>query len=97
MASLKLTVLELLAKCGEMTVQELRARTDLLMMDAVRHDLEVENLVTDKLEIEYTPGHLLCNTHPSKIFAGSAVTLTDAKKVTHSNGLLSTASSQSRL
>ena len=69
LASLKLTVLELLATCGEVTVQELWARTDFLMTDAVSHNLEVENLVSEKLEMEHTPGHLLCNTHPSLMFS----------------------------
>jgi hypothetical protein len=46
LAALKLTVLELLATCGEVTVEELWARTDFLMSDAVSHNLEVESLVS---------------------------------------------------
>ena len=65
LASLKLTVLELLATCGE----ELWARTDFLLMDAVSHNLEVTNLVSDKLEMEYNSGHFLFNTHPSLMFS----------------------------
>ena len=39
LASLKLTILELLAACGEVTVQQLWARTDFLMTDSVSHNL----------------------------------------------------------
>ena len=62
LAALKLTVLDVLATCSSVTVEELWARTDFIMTDSVSHNLEVENLVSEELDMEYTPGHLLCHT-----------------------------------
>ena len=69
LAALKLTVLDVLATCGNVTVEELWARTDFIMTDSVSHNLEVENLVSEELDMEYTPGHLLCHTHPALMFS----------------------------
>ena len=69
LAALKLTVLEVLATCGNTTMEELWSRTDFIMTDSVSHNLEVENLVSDELDMEYTPGHLLCHTHPALMFS----------------------------
>ena len=69
LAALKLTVLELLATCGNTSMEELWARTDFIMTDSVSHNLEVENLVSNELDMSYKPGHLLCHTHPALMFS----------------------------
>ena len=69
LTALKLTVLELLATCGGVSVEELWRRTDFIMTDSVSHNLEVETMVSEELEMDYTPGHLLCQTHPSLMFS----------------------------
>ena len=69
LAAIKLTVLEILAMCGEVTVEELWARTDFFTTDSVSHNLEVETMISEELGMEQTPGHLLCKTHPSLMFS----------------------------
>ena len=66
---MKLTVLELLATCGNTTMEELWSRTDFIMTDSVSHNLEVGNLVSDELDMDYSPGHRLCHTHPALMFS----------------------------
>ena len=65
LAELKLTILSLLAVCGGCTRESLWEKVDFVMTDSVSHNLMVEDIVSEELEVEHTPGHLLCQVHPS--------------------------------
>ena len=68
LAELKLTILSLLAVCGGCTRESLWEKVDFVMTDSVSHNLMVEDIVSEELEVEHTPGHLLCQVHPSLMF-----------------------------
>ena len=38
------------------------------MTDSVSHNREVEDLVSESLDVDHLPSHLLCNVHPSLMF-----------------------------
>ena len=68
LAELKLTVLNFLAVCGGVTKEALWEKIDFVMTDSVSHNMGVEDIVSDVLEVEHTPEHLLCQVHPSLMF-----------------------------
>ena len=67
-ANLKLTILSILATCGGVTRQVLWSKVDFLMTDSVSHNKGVVEIVTEALEVDHLPSHLLCNVHPSLMF-----------------------------
>ena len=75
LADLKLTVLSILATCGEVTRQVLWTKVDFVMTDSVSHNKGVEQLVADELEVDHVPSHLLCNVHPSLMFTRETLKL----------------------
>ena len=68
LADLKLTLLSILATCGDVTRQNLWTKVDFVMTDSVSHNKGVEELVAKALELDHMPSHLLCNVHPSLMF-----------------------------
>lgn len=68
LTELKVTILAILATCGNVTRQNLWTKIDFSMTDSVNHNKGVEELVAKALEIDHLPAHLLCNVHPSLMF-----------------------------
>ena len=68
LAELKITILHLLAVCGGVTKEVLWEKIDFVMTDSVSHNMMVEDIVSEALDVEHTPGHLLCQVHPSLMF-----------------------------
>ena len=68
LAELKLTVLSMLAVCGGCTRESLWEKIDFVMTDSVSHNLGVEDIVSEELEVDHLPDHLLCQVHPSLMF-----------------------------
>ena len=68
LADLKLTVLQLLSITSNVSVEALWEKIDFVMGDGTAHNLGVEEIVAEKLEVEHVPGHLLCQVHPSLMF-----------------------------
>ena len=68
LAELKLTILSLLALCGDVPREEIWKRIDFCMTDSTAHNFGVDDIVAGKLNVEHTPSHLLCQTHPSLMF-----------------------------
>ena len=68
LAELKITILNILAVCGGVTSETLWEKIDFVMTDSVSHNMMVEQIVSEKLDVEHTPEHLLCQVHPSLMF-----------------------------
>ena len=68
LAELKLTMLTILAVCGGVTKEALWEKIDFVMTDSVSHNMMVEDIVSEALDVEHTPEHLLCQVHPSLMF-----------------------------
>ena len=73
LADLKLTVLQLLSVTSGVSVEALWERIDFVMGDGTAHNMGVEKIVAEKLEVEHLPGHLLCQVHPALMFSRELV------------------------
>ena len=73
LADLKLTVLQLLSVTSGVSVEALWEKIDFVMGDGTAHNLGVEEIVANKLELEHLPGHLLCQVHPALMFGRELV------------------------
>ncbi len=61
---LKLTTLHLLSAVSGVSVETLFSKLDFVMTDSTAHNMEVEKLVAEELNLDHIPEHLLCHTHP---------------------------------
>ena len=63
---LEITMLKMLeALCGhKYSAQDILKKISFVMTDSTSHNLNVINLVCEELEVDETPGTLLCNVHP---------------------------------
>ena len=68
MADLKIIVLNLLVVCWRYETVSLWNKVDFLMTDSTSHNMEVETIVSEKLNTDHLPDHLLCEVHPSLMF-----------------------------
>ena len=71
LADLKVLTFEMLEKCSGIPAKDLFAKIDFIMTDQTSHNLKVEDLVCDKLDVEEQyrdKFHLFCNVHPSLMF-----------------------------
>ena len=68
LAKLKLTVLNILAVCGEVDASDIFAKITFQETDATSHNFEVDEQVALELGTEHVPIHLLCHTHPVLMF-----------------------------
>ena len=75
LADLKLTVLQLLSVTSGVSVEALWKRIDFVMGDGTAHNMGVEKIVAEKLEVEHLPGHLLCQVHPALMFSRELVSV----------------------
>ena len=73
LADLKLTILQLLSITSGVSVEALWGRIDFVMGDGTAHNMGVEDIVAEKLDIEHVPGHLLCQVHTALMFARELV------------------------
>ena len=55
--------------CGGCTRESLWEKIDFVMTDSVSHNLGVEDIVSEELEVDHLPDHLLCQVHPSLMFS----------------------------
>lgn len=69
LAELKLTLLSLLAACSGVPRKDIWGKIDFTMTDSVSHNFHVEEIVSEALQMEHQPDHLLCQTHPSLMFS----------------------------
>ena len=75
LADLKLTIIFILATCGEVSSQSLWSKVDFVMTDSVSHNRGVEEIMSKALEVDHLPSHLLCNVHPSLMFVRETLKL----------------------
>ena len=75
LADLKLTILSILSTCGGVSRQSIWSKVDFVMTDSVSHNKQVENLVSESLDVDQLPSHLLCNVHPSLMFVRETLKL----------------------
>jgi hypothetical protein len=68
LAELKITILHLLAVCGGVTREALWEKIDFVMTDSVSRNMLVEDIVSEALDVDHTPEHLLCQVHPPLMF-----------------------------
>ena len=68
LASLKVTMINMLSTVSGVAADRLWCQVDFVMTDATSHNFEVETIVSDTLDVENTPSHLLCQVHPSLCF-----------------------------
>lgn len=68
LADLKVLLLEILSTASGRSKQELWEKIDFTMTDSTTHNLEVDDLVSEILETDHVPGHLLCQVHPVMMF-----------------------------
>ena len=61
---LKLTTLHLLSAVSGVSVETLFTKLDFVMTDSTAHNMEVEKLLAEELNLDHVPEHLLCHTHP---------------------------------
>jgi hypothetical protein len=69
LGELKLTLLSLLSACSDVPKEQIWSKIDFTMTDSVSHNFHVEEIVSEVLETEHQPDHLLCQTHPSLMFS----------------------------
>ena len=63
-----MTILSILSAVSGIPKETLLAKIDFKVTDATSHNLQVEQLVAEKLNSSHTPKQLLCNTHPVFMF-----------------------------
>ena len=69
LAELKLTLLSLLSACSDVPKEQIWSKIDFTMTDSVSHNFHVEEIVSEVLETEHQPDHMLCQTYPSLMFS----------------------------
>ena len=71
LAELKLTVLSLLAVrvVAALIRESLWEKIDVVITDSVSHNLGVEDIDSEELEVDNLPDHRLCQVHPSLMFS----------------------------
>ena len=69
LASLKVTVMNILSVCGSVPADHLWEKIDFVMTDGTAHNLEVDEKVAEHLGSEHVPEHLLCQVHPALMFS----------------------------
>lgn len=62
------TILDILAAVSGVSCETLFEKIDFIMTDATSHNLEVEKLLAQQLEVANVPRHLLCHVHPALMF-----------------------------
>ena len=65
LAELKVTTFKILEIASGIPAKKLFQRVNFVMTDQTAHNLEVESLVCEELEIDQLPFHLFCNVHPT--------------------------------
>ena len=69
LAALKIAILNILSVCNtKYTPKDIQEAIDFKVTDSTSHNLEVEDIVSRKLETDYVPEQLLCHTHPVLMF-----------------------------
>ena len=68
LAQLKLTILSILSTVSGISSADLWGRIDFTMTDSTIHNMQVDNLVSEELDTEHVPSHLLCQVHPAAMF-----------------------------
>jgi hypothetical protein len=57
-----------LSAVSGITTATLFSKIDFVVTDATSHNLKVEHLLAEQLEVEEAPHHLLCHVHPALMF-----------------------------
>ena len=65
----------ILAACGGVERSNLWSKIDFSMTDSVSHNLDVDKIVAESLDIEHIPSHLLCQVHPSLMMVRTILNL----------------------
>ena len=68
LSQLKLTILAILSTVSGVSSEDLWHQIDFTMTDSTIHNMIVDDLVSEALETEYVPSHLLCQVHPACMF-----------------------------
>ena len=68
LSQLKLTILNILSAVSGVSSKDLWHRIDFTMTDSTIHNMGVDNLVSEALETDHVPSHLLCQVHPACMF-----------------------------
>ena len=68
LADLKVTILRMLSAVSDIAPDILYSKIDFVMTDSTAHNFHVENLVSQSLETDHTPAHLVCNVHCALMF-----------------------------
>ena len=63
LAELKLTLLSLLSVCSDVPREQIWEKVSFTMTDSTLHNFHVEELVSEALQTDHKPDHLLCQTH----------------------------------
>lgn len=67
LAALKIAVLDLAAASG-VPSKDLFEKIDFMITNQTSHNLEVEEIVSERLETDHMPAHLFCSVHPTLMF-----------------------------
>ena len=68
LAQLKLTIIAILSAVSGVSSSDLWRLIDFTMTDSTSHNMGVDDLVSDALETDHTPSHLICQVHPCAMF-----------------------------
>ena len=68
LAQLKVTILSILSAVSGVSSSDLWRRIDFTMTDSTSHNMGVDDLVSEALETDHTPSHLICQVHPCAMF-----------------------------
>ena len=68
LAQLKLTILSILSTVSGISSADLWGCIDFTMTDSTIHNMQVDDLVSEELDTEHIPSHLLCQVHPAAMF-----------------------------
>ena len=68
LSQLKLTILNILSAVSGVSTKDLWHRIDFTMTDSTIHNMGVDNLVSEALDTDHIPSHLLCQVHPACMF-----------------------------